>query len=157
MTPARVGIPTPPRTVAEFIDHLRQGKLTTTRCGKCGLTQFPPSAHCCRCGASSGSWVELQGRGTLHSFTTICAAPAGFESRAPYLLGVVDLHEGPRALAWFESGTGEQQLCIGMAVRLVVAQLDPTDPDAVTYVIRVEPRAANSSAEDSGAPQRGGV
>jgi len=39
---------------------------------------------------------EVQGQGTLYSFTEIRSAPAGFE--APYVIGLVDLDCGGRVM-----------------------------------------------------------
>ena len=44
---------------------------------------------------------EMSGKGTIHTFTRIDAAPTGFEDEVPYTVAVVDLEEGGRLLAWF--------------------------------------------------------
>jgi len=91
---------TPYTKVDEFADFLHKGKLMGTKCKKCGEIYFPPRADCLKCMDDNFEWIEYSGNGTLNSFTTIHAAPKGFEDIAPYTIGIVDLDEGGRLLAW---------------------------------------------------------
>ena len=90
--------------VFEFTDYLKDGKLMGRQCKKCNAIYFPPRAECVKCMApeSELEWVEYKGTGTLLTYTRIHAAPTGFEDKAPYTIGVVDLTEGGRLLAIFE-------------------------------------------------------
>jgi uncharacterized OB-fold protein len=91
---------TPYTKVDKFADYLHKGKLMGTKCKKCGEIYFPPRADCLKCMDDSFDWIEFSGKGTLNSFTTIHAAPKGFDDIAPYTIGIVDLKEGGRLLAW---------------------------------------------------------
>ena len=91
---------TPYTKVDKFADFLHKGKLMGTKCKKCGEIYFPPRADCLKCMDDKFEWLEYSGRGTLNSFTTIHAAPKGFDDIAPYTLGIVDLEEGGRLIAW---------------------------------------------------------
>jgi len=91
---------TPYTKVDKFADYLHKGKLMGTKCKKCGEIYFPPRADCLKCMDDSFEWIEFSGKGTLNSFTTIHAAPKGFDDIAPYTIGIVDLLEGGRLLAW---------------------------------------------------------
>jgi len=91
---------TPYTKVDKFADYLHKGKLMGTKCKKCGEIYFPPRADCLKCMDDSFEWIEFSGKGTLNSFTTIHAAPKGFDDIAPYTIGIVDLKEGGRLLAW---------------------------------------------------------
>ena len=88
--------------VDKFADYLQKGKLMGTQCKKCGEKYFPPRADCLKCMDDTFEWIEYSGKGTLNSYTTIYAAPKGFEDIAPYTLGVVDLEEGGRLMAWIK-------------------------------------------------------
>lgn len=92
----------PPR-VTEFTrpfwDALREERLLTSRCLKCGHMTFPPKPVCPECWESELEWVELSGRGTLVSYTEVSAAPAMFAHEAPYTLCIVDLDEGVRCVS----------------------------------------------------------
>jgi uncharacterized OB-fold protein len=139
-------------TVAAFADHLKDGRIMASRCLDCGARSFPPRADCERCRGGRFEFVELSGRGVLHTFTTIVAAPTGFEDLAPYTLGVVDLEEGGRALAEFGGSLVAADVRIGLAVQLVPRLLEDTEDIHVIYAIeragttwsRVERAAAGS-------------
>jgi uncharacterized OB-fold protein len=81
---------TPYTKVSEFAQHLKDGSLMGSRCKKCGATSFPPRADCNECMSGDFEFFELSGKGVLHTFTKIVAAPTGFEDVAPYTVGVVD-------------------------------------------------------------------
>jgi uncharacterized OB-fold protein len=78
-------------------------------------------------------FVEISGRGTLHTHTTIVAAPTGFERYAPYTVGVVDLEEGGRALAWFGDTIPEGEIAIGMKLQLVPRIEEDLEEIRVSY------------------------
>jgi len=90
--------------VSKFTDYLKDGKLKGTHCKSCNSTYFPPRAECIKCLApeSDMEWVDYSGKGKILTYTTIHAAPTGFENKAPYIIVVVDLEEGGRLLALFE-------------------------------------------------------
>ena len=91
---------TPYTKVDKFADYLQKGKLMGTKCKKCGEIYFPPRADCLKCMDDTFEWIDFSGKGTLNSYTTIHAAPKGFDDIAPYTIGIVDLKEGGRLLAW---------------------------------------------------------
>lgn len=109
----------PHTKVSDFPRHLRDGHLMASRCGKCGHTTFPPRADCPACLGGEFEYVEVSGEGTVVTHTRIDAAPAGFEDLAPYALGVVDLKETGRLLAWFGETIPEEEIAIGMPVQVV--------------------------------------
>ncbi len=103
--------------VTEFADYLKDGKLMATKCKKCGESSFPPRADCLNCLSDDFDWVEISGKGTLHTYTVIHAAPTGFDDIAPYILGLVDLDEGGRLVAWID--VPEEEVKIGMRLKAV--------------------------------------
>ena len=74
------------------------------------------------CPSSEIEWKEISGQGKLVTYTTIHAAPQGFEENKPYTLTMVDIEEGRRALGWVE-GLSEEELSIGMALKLEIKKL----------------------------------
>jgi uncharacterized OB-fold protein len=104
---------TPYTRVSEFANHLKDGRLMGSRCKKCGQESFPPRADCNSCLSSDFEFKELSGRASLVSYTKIVAAPSGFEDVAPYVVGVVDLEESGRLLAWFGDSIKEEEIKIG--------------------------------------------
>jgi len=124
---------TPHTKVAAFAQHLRNGRLVGSRCTACGATAFPPRADCAACMSPEFEYAEVCGRGTLHTFTTIVAAPAGFEQLAPYVIGVVDLEDGGRALAWIGETVKPEEIAIGMPLQVVPRMLEESEEIRVYY------------------------
>jgi hypothetical protein len=119
--------------VAEFAAHLKDGRIMASRCTACGAQSFPPRADCELCMGSAFTFVEITGRGTLVTYTRIVAAPRGFEADAPYVIGVADLAEGGRALAWFGQTIPEEAIAIGMPLQLVPRVDDEREEIHVEY------------------------
>jgi uncharacterized OB-fold protein len=104
--------------VGEFAEHLKNGKIMGTKCKKCGTVTFPPRADCEKCMESDWEFVPYSGKAKLVTFTQIAAAPTGFEDMVPYTIGVADLAEGGRVLAWVRD-IDVKDLKIGMDMKLV--------------------------------------
>lgn len=119
--------------VGAFADHLKNGHLMGSRCKACGTTSFPPRADCEQCMSGDFEFHEISGRAVLHTFTKIVAAPTGFEDATPYIVGVVDLEEGGRALAWFGDSISEDEIAIGMPLQVVPRIFEETEEIKVYY------------------------
>jgi uncharacterized OB-fold protein len=119
--------------VTDFAKHLKDGRLMGTRCKDCGAFSFPPRADCEACMSGNFEFVELTGKSTLQTFTKIVAAPTGFEDVVPYTVGVVDLEEGGRALAWFGDTVQEDEIAIGMDLQVVPQIFDEQEEIKVYY------------------------
>jgi len=89
------------------------------RCAACGRLRFPPGYLCRECHGADSDWVEVSGRGTIASFTVMHRAPTpAYAARAPYVLALVDLQEGPRMMANV-IGEDALQAAIGDPVEVV--------------------------------------
>lgn len=122
--------------VSEFTEFLKEGKLKGRHCKKCNSTYFPPRAECIKCLApeSEMEWIDFSGEGTLITYTRIHAAPTGFEEKAPYTIGVVDLKEGGRLLAIYEDAPeDENDIKLDSKVLIETKELDN---GRLTYVIK---------------------
>jgi uncharacterized OB-fold protein len=126
---------TPYTKVEHFADELRENRLVGTKCKKCGEVYFPPRADCAKCMSSDMEWRNYSGKGRLVTFTTIHAAPTGFDDMAPYTIGVIDLHEGGRLLAWVE-GITQEELKIGMELKAMPKIMEDVEELRVVYVLR---------------------
>ena len=124
---------TPYTKVSEFAQYLRDGYLMGSRCLKCGAQSFPPRADCDLCMSGDFEFFELSGKARLHTFTKIVAAPTGFEDVAPYIVGVVDLDDGGKAVAWFGESIAEQDIEIGMEVQVVPQIFEELEDIKVYY------------------------
>lgn len=104
--------------ISKFIDYLQEGKIYGTQCKECGCVQFPPRAHCVRCLSNSFEWKELTGDGVLITYTKVDATPSMFKDQSPYFLGLAELSDGPKVFAWIDKTIPEDQISIGMKLKL---------------------------------------
>ena len=99
-------------------------------CDACKGLFARPQSSCRRCGAPTIRLVNLSGRGTLTSFTTIRVPPTVCQGQEPYDIAVIDLDEGLRVTARLtvqegrEAGIGdpavfEEMLSYGPIFRLI--------------------------------------
>lgn len=119
--------------VADFAQELKDGRIMASRCKSCGATSFPPRADCGDCMSGDFEFFEISGKGTLHTFTRIVAAPTGFEDLAPYTVGVVDLEETGRLLAWIGDSIAEDEIEIGMELQVVPRIFEELEDIKVYY------------------------
>ncbi len=119
--------------VGDFAQHLKDGRLMGSRCKKCGATSFPPRADCEACMSGEFELVEMSGKATLHTFTKIVVAPTGFEDVVPYTVGVADLEETGRVLAWIGDTVKEEEIEIGMPLQVVPRIFDEREEIKVYY------------------------
>jgi uncharacterized OB-fold protein len=125
----------PHTKVADFARHLRDGHLMGTTCLACGARSFPPRADCPDCMSPDFRFAEISGRGVIHTFTRIAAAPTGFERMTPYVIAVVDLEDGGRALGWIGETIDEADVAIGMPVQLVPRIAEALEAIKVYYTV----------------------
>ncbi|MCK4835280.1 MAG: Zn-ribbon domain-containing OB-fold protein [Candidatus Aminicenantes bacterium] len=119
--------------VSGFAQYLKDGHLMGSRCKKCGTESFPPRADCENCMSGEFEFFELSGKATLHTYTKIVAAPTGFEDVSPYIVGLVDLEKGGRALAWIGKTIKEEDIKIGMELQVVPRIFEELEDIKVYY------------------------
>lgn len=81
-----------------WFDACREGILTLQYCGDCEQYQFYPRILCSHCGGRELTWRAASGRGTIASFSVVRRAISKAYD-APYLVGLIDLEEGPRMMS----------------------------------------------------------
>jgi len=102
----------------KFWEGLKEGKIYTTKCKKCGRLYFPPVADCAECYSSDMEWIELSGEGEIETFTHVIVKPASFQDEPPYTVAIARLKEGVRALAWL-TDVKKKDVKVGLKVKLV--------------------------------------
>ena len=91
-----------------------RGVLLIQRCARCEHFRYPPSPICHSCLSPDHLWVEASGKGTLYSFVIAHRALDPYwKGELPYLVGVIELAEGPRMLSNLTS-VRVDQIEIGM-------------------------------------------
>lgn len=103
----------------EFVDGLDQGRVTTTKCRKCGKVIFPPRHSCPECWSEELDWIEVKGNGRLVTFTTVRYGPAGFENMVPYILGVVEFPSGLKMFGQVKRDPEGGKIKVGARMKVV--------------------------------------
>lgn len=111
-----------PRPSAESLPYwqgAKEKKLLLQNCQPCGQFWFPPSARCRHCLSPDFVWQQASGEGRIYSFVVYHRLyhPA-FENDLPYVVGIVELREGPRLLTNIV-GTGWQDVRCDLPVRAI--------------------------------------
>ena len=121
--------------VSDFAVHLKEGRLMGSVCKSCGYSTFPPRADCPQCLSGDFSFKEWSGKGTLYTYSTIAAAPTGFEDVVPYTLGVVNLEDGGRLVAWIGETIPEDRVKIDLPVQVVPRIFEESEEIKVYYTV----------------------
>ncbi len=97
-------------------------RLEGAQCAHCRQRFFPPRPVCPECGGRDMRPYTFKGRGKLYSYSTVYQAPQGFESYAPYVVGLVGLEEGPLVTAQV-CDVDPSELRVGMPLEMVTRKL----------------------------------
>lgn len=84
------------------------------KCPSCGQVYFYQVDYCSHCGNRKLETSKYRGAGRIYSFTTVYVPPLLFKDDGPYVVGLVDLVEGPRVTA--RLNVPESELEIGKEV-----------------------------------------
>jgi uncharacterized OB-fold protein len=108
--------------ISQFFQNLKQGKLTTTKCTKCGKLRWPPRILCPDCYSSDLEWVDLGTEGELYAFTEVrIGAPLGMVQDAPFCVGLVKI--GTLTVSSRIDNAKYDQLHIGDKLKLKIVEL----------------------------------
>ena len=91
-------LPRPTPETQPFWDGTRDGRLMIMHCNACVRDYFYPRPYCPFCFSTDTSWKQASGKAKLHTYMIIHRGAPGFESEVPYVVGVVELDEGPRMM-----------------------------------------------------------
>lgn len=91
-------LPKPTPETQPYWDGAKLHKLILPYCAACDAYTFYPRPFCKQCFSWDVEWRELSGKGKLHTFVINHRPARGFEDRAPYVIGIVELAEGPRMM-----------------------------------------------------------
>lgn len=89
-------VPVPDHVSAPYWAGCARHELLLQCCDACGTVQFYPRPICLSCMSEQLTWKKANGKGTIHTFSTIRQNRSpGFIEDVPYVLAVVTLDEGP--------------------------------------------------------------
>ncbi len=101
-----------------------EGRLVLPRCDECGTYVWIPRPYC-PLDLSPTRWVEVSGRGSVYSHSTVHRGERLYAKRAPFVLAYVELDEGPRIMTNIV-GCPPDAVTIGMPVRVVFDAVEET-------------------------------
>ena len=119
-------------------DDSSEGTLVGFRCNECSTTVFGPAIFCQSCTSTDLEAVDLGAKGTLFSYTIVRIPPAGWPGDVPYVLGQVELPQGPQVLAEVVD-CEHDDLKIGMAVELTLQAVPAENGEADKAVYKWRP------------------
>lgn len=82
-----------------FWEAAKQRRLMVQCCQECHRYYFYPRPLCPGCLSRRVSWEHVSGRGHLHTFVINHRPPRNFPIVEPYVIGIVELEEGPRLMS----------------------------------------------------------
>jgi len=115
--------------VGRFADDLANGRITATKCRKCGVEYYPPRADCHKCMSSDMEWVELKDtKGKLVTYTEIQVPPEHFgrgntpfsksEKFQPCAFGIIELENGLKITGWIPT-VDVKKIKVGMELKAI--------------------------------------
>jgi len=131
-----------------YFRHCAAHDFHLQRCDACGLIRYPPTTGCPWCAAAAATWVPVEGRGTVHSYTEVHhAIQPAFKAIAPYLVLLVDLdtqkgepgeHEALRVVGNLLTADGdfappEMVATVGIGSRMRMLFTDVVDGIAIPH------------------------
>lgn len=103
----------------QFIECAKLGKILARKCKNCGEIHLVTVYFCQKCGHKEFENVELEGKGTVVTYTIITVPPAGFEKYTPYAWVVVQLGSNLRISGFMANIAKPADLPIGSKVKIV--------------------------------------
>jgi uncharacterized OB-fold protein len=115
-----------PFTIEQFYKFLAQGKLMSGKCTRCGKIHLPPRPLCDKCYSQQFTWMEIQGKGKLLTYSVIHIAPQQFQQLAPYAVGIIELENGLKLPSMIT--VTPDQLHIGMPLTIDFGTCNTAQP-----------------------------
>lgn len=111
-----------------------EGVLLGRKCSGCGEYFFGSPSFCANCTSGDLQEVELSRQGVLRTYTIIWVPPPGWQGDVPYILGAVQLPEGPEIVSEVVD-CPQESLRIGMSMELTlrVGGKDKEENELVVY------------------------
>jgi uncharacterized OB-fold protein len=110
---------TPKGNIERFIEAVNRKKILALKCVKCGHLMLETVLFCEKCFGSKFEQVELEGSGTVVTYTIQAVVPEGFEDAGSYAWVVFQVDNAPLRASGFLPGINTPaDLPIGSKVRV---------------------------------------
>jgi uncharacterized OB-fold protein len=104
----------------KFIETATRKKILAHKCAKCGHLMLETVMFCEKCSAGKFEETELEGAGTVVTYTIQAVAPEGFEDAGSYAWVVFKIdNTSVRASGFLPGVAAPKDLPIGARVRVV--------------------------------------
>jgi uncharacterized OB-fold protein len=111
-------------TRQKFIDTANRRRILVHKCTKCGHLMLETVLFCEKCSGSKFEHVELDGNGTVVTYTIQAVAPEGFEDAGSYAWVVFKINNTQLRVSGFLPGIeSPQDLPVGS--KITVTGYDP--------------------------------
>ncbi len=106
------------KALGRFFTELRDHqKIMAIKCPSCGRVYVPPQEFCESCFVDMNDWVELDGTGTLESFTIIRRQTPNQPVAPPYAVGLIHFTGADTDLIHLIGGVDMDRIHCGMTVK----------------------------------------
>lgn len=97
-----------------------KGRLMGARCASCDLLYVPPRMYCERCFGELSQWLEIPGRGFVHTFTISHVDLDGNRLGEPIIVAMVEFENVYGGIVHRLDGIGRDAVRVGMPVEMVL-------------------------------------
>jgi uncharacterized OB-fold protein len=96
------------------------GRIMGTKCQKCQLIYLPPRIYCERCFGELKDWVEIEGKGRIHSYTAVHIDLDGNRLDEPVLMALIEFPNVYGGLVHKLGEVESEDIRIGLEVEAVL-------------------------------------
>ena len=146
-SPQKLPVSVDPARLRLDKDQAATGALVGMRCMDCGIYVFGQAVFCQACSSARLEEAELSRTGTLYSYTIVRVPPDGWPGPVPYVLGEVELPEGPHILAEIVE-VAHEQLKIGMEMGLALREAQSSESGPIFMVYKWAPLTDSTVGEE---------
>jgi uncharacterized OB-fold protein len=111
-------------TRQKFIDTANRRRILVHKCTKCGHLMLETVLFCEKCSGSKFEHVELDGNGTVVTYTIQAVAPEGFEDAGSYAWVVFKINNTQLRVSGFLPGI-ESPKDLPVGSKITVTGYDP--------------------------------
>jgi uncharacterized OB-fold protein len=108
------------KAASKFLTELRDNKrLLAIKCPVCQKVYMPPRLTCKTCFANMSEWIELEGSGTVLTYTIVNYAEPVHPVEAPVIYGIIQLDGADTGFVHFLNEVEPEELRVGLRVKPV--------------------------------------